>query len=461
MTITEKKTDRGAGAMDMLTCNLWKGVLLFSLPLVASNLLQVLFNMADIAVIGQFGGAMSLGSVGSTSILVSLFTGFLLGLGSGVNVTVARRLGEGNVPAVRESVHTSLVIAVIYGLVMTLAGVLACAPILTLMNTKEELFDGAVLYFRIYMLGCPAMAVYNFGSAVWSAAGNTRKPLIYLSIAGGLNVALNLFFVLLMKLDVAGVALASVISQYVSAVLVLISLFRCKGEWGLRVGQLKLRREPARQILRLSVPSGLQYATFAIANLFVQSGVNSFSAIMVSGNTAAANADSIIYDVMAAFYTGCASFMGQNYGAGNRRRVRDSYLVALVYSFAVGAILGLGIMFNGRAFLSLFSGDAGVIEAGMLRLSVMGWSYAFSAFMDNTLAACRALGRTLVPTIVLMLGSCVFRIVWIYTVFAAFHTIQALYLVYISSWTVTATLEIICFVRSYRQLVVPLKPRQS
>lgn len=318
-----------------------------------------------------------------------------------------------------------------------------------------------MLYFRIYMLGCPAMAVYNFGSAVWSAAGNTRKPLMYLTFAGILNVLLNLVFVLALKLDVAGVALASIISQYISAALVMASLFRCKEAWGLRLSRLRVEKVFAGEVLRLSLPSGLQYATFAIANLFVQSGVNSFSAIMVSGNTAAANADSIIYDVMAAFYTGCASFMGQNYGAGKRRRVRDSYLIALIYSFAVGGVLGLGIMFNGRTFLSLFTSDPQVIEAGMLRLSVMGWSYAFSAFMDNTLAASRALGRTLVPTAVLILGSCVFRIIWIYTVFAHFHTIQSLYLVYISSWTLTAVLEIIYFVRSYRELVIPLSGKHD
>ena len=441
---------RRHSSIQMTSQNLWSGILLFSLPLMASNLLQVLFNMADVAVVGQFAGTLSLGAVGSTTILVSLFTGLLIGLGNGINVQVAHRIGAGQEEGIRITVHTSLILAVIYGLVIMALGEALAEPVLLLLGTKEELLQQAQLYFRIYLLGLPALAVYNFGNAVYSAAGNTRKPLAILSLAGVVNVAGNLLFVIVFRMDVVGVALASALSQYLSAFLIVLSLFRCREKWGLRRDRLGLNRRTAGQVLQLAIPSGMQNAIFAVANLFIQSGVNSFSAVMVSGNAAAANADSIIYDVMAAVYTACASFMGQNYGAGKRKRVMQSYLIALLYSFLVGLILGLGIMFNGRTFLGLFSRDEQVIEAGLLRLNIMGFSYCVSAFMDNTIAACRALGKTLVPTVAVILGSCLFRILWIYTVFAHFRTIPSLYLVYIFSWTITSAVQIAYFLYVWR-----------
>ena len=432
--------------------SLGKGIFFFSVPLILSNILQVLFNMADIAVAGRFAGAAALGAVGSTTTLVTLFTGFLMGLGAGVNVLVARFLGARMEGEVRRSVHTSAILCVAAGILIALLGVFGSRWLLELLHTKPELIDGAALYLRIYFLGMPAMAVYNFGNAVFSAAGNTKKPLLFLMAAGVLNVGLNLVFVIACQLSVAGVALASVISQYLTAVLILTALARETGCWGLCRRELRLSRDKARAVLYLGIPSGAQNAIFAVANLFIQTAVNSFDATMVAGNSAAANADALVYDVMAAFYTACASFISQNYGAGRIDRVKKSFFISMAYSFGAGAILGGALVLMGRPFLWLFTTEEAVVEAGMSRLTIMGVSYAVSAFMDCTIAAARGLGKSLAPTVIVILGSCVFRVVWVYTVFAWFRTVPSLYLLYVVSWTITAAAELAYFARCYRKL---------
>ncbi len=263
----------------------------------------------------------------------------------------------------------------------------------------------------------------------------------------------NLFFVIVCGMAEDGVALASIITQYVSAVLILIHMGRQTDDCAFRFRNLKfgLDRTDGKRILGLGIPAGLQNAIFAVANLFIQGAVNSFDSVMVEGNSAAANADAIIYNIMAAFYTACSTFMGQNLGAGKRDRVLKSYFIDIAYSFVAGAILGGALFLFGRAFLSLFTNEEAVVEAGLLRTKIMCFSYAVSAFMDCTIAANRGIGKSLVPTIIVIMGSCVFRIAWIYTVFAHFRTIPSLYLLYIFSWTITAIAEIICFTVNYRK----------
>lgn len=439
-----------SGEMDMTSGSLWKKIMLFSLPLMASQLLQVLFNMADVAVVGRFSSAYALGSVGSTTILVTLFTGLLIGMGSGVNVLVAQSIGARQSRDTMETVHTSFILCTLAGVLIGAAGLILAEPMLSLIQTKDELIDGAVLYFRIYSLGMPALGIFNFGNAVLSAQGDTRRPLVYLTAAGICNVILNLFFVLACNMSVDGVAYASIISQYLSAVLVLIRMMKNQGDCQFRIRDLRLYPGKSKKILALGVPAGFQNAIFAIANLFIQSAVNSFDHVMVEGNSAAANADSIIYNVMAAFYTACSTFMGQNFGSGKYKRVLKSYFVSLAYSFAAGAVLGALLLLFGTEFLSIFTTDAEVVAAGMQRVWVMGFSYMISAFMDCTIAASRGLGRSFVPTVIVILGSCVFRVAWIYTIFAHFHTIPALYLLYPCSWTLTSIAEMLYFAAVYR-----------
>ena len=431
-------------------------ILIFSLPLILSNVLQVLFNMSDIAVVGHFAGSGALGSVGSTTIIVALFTNIIIGIGAGVNVVVARYLGSKEDRSVRETVHSSALICLISGLVLMTVGLIINRPLLELLGTKEELIEGAELYLRIYFCGMPALAIYNFGNGVLSAAGDTGRPLVYMLIAGILNVLLNLFFVIGFALDVAGVAIASILSQYVSAVLVLITLIRSKEVYALHPRELRFTKDKTKQVALLGIATGLQNAIFQAANLFVQAGVNTFDATTVEGNSAATNADALVYDVMSAFYVACSSFMSQNYGAHKKKRVRDSFFISTAYALVIGLFMGVGIYFMGERFLHIFTKDPKVVHAGMWRLSVMALSYGFSALMDGTIAASRGLGKSGVPTVIVIMGSCVFRIIWVYTVFAYFHTITSLYLVYISSWTLTAIAEILYFRYVYKKMVSPL-----
>lgn len=437
--------------MDMRTGSLWKKIMFFSVPLMFSNILQVVFNISDVAVVGKFAGPIALGAVGSTSILVTLSTGILLGLASGASALTALFIGAGNDREVKNTVHTAAVLMAFAGGFIMLVGILISGGILTLMGTKEELIRGAKLYLRLYLLGTPALAMFNFGNAVLSAAGDTRRPLYYLSFAGVVNVLLNLFFVIVCHMGVAGVAAASVISQYISAVLVLRLLLKSQESFALRLGELRVDRDKLTRILRIGVPSAIQYALFAVANLFVQASVNSFDHVMVEGNSAAANADPLVYDMMAAFYTACTSFIAQNLGAGKRDRILKSFLICLLYSFLLGLVLGVGIYVLRYPFLSLFTNEKAVVDAGIKRLSVMALSYCISAFMDCTIAAARGLGKTIVPMFIVTAGSTVFRLLWIWTVFAYFRTIESLYLLYVFSWTVTAAAEIAYFVWAFKK----------
>lgn len=440
--------------MDLSTGSLWKKLFIYSVPLMFSNILQIVFNMADVAVVGKFAGSIALGSVGSTSTLVMLTTGLMIGLASGVNAITALYIGSKNKQNIQETIHTSALICLGMGVLIMTLGIAFSNAILSLMNTKDVLMPGALLYFRIYMLGSPALALYNFGNAVLSAAGDTKRPLVYLSFSGIVNIVLNLVFVIIFHMDVAGVALASIIAQYISAFLILLALFRSKETVSLRLEYLRFTPDKAKRILKIGIPSAFQYAIFAIANIFVQTSVNSFDHVMVEGNSAASNSDSLVYDMMAAFYTGCTSFIAQNLGAGKKERILKSYLIALFYSFALALILGIGLYIFRYPFLSLFTNDSAVIEAGTIRLSIMALSYALSAFMDCTTAASRGLGYSTVPTIIIIMGSCVFRVIWIYTIFAHFHTIASLYLLFPCSWALTATAEIIYFRKIYKKTVI-------
>lgn len=335
-------------SIQMTTGSLWKNILLFSLPLMMTQVLEVLFNLSDVAIAGKFADYIALGAVGSTTLLVSLFTGFLIGMGAGVNVRAAHRLGAGDDEGVRMTVHSSLLVCGIIGVIVCLVCLFLAEPMLTLLRTKSELITEAVTYLRIYSLGMPAMAVYNFGSGILSACGETKRPLIYLSTAGALNVALNLFFVICCGMAASGVAAASVISQYLSAGLIVVHLVRRRDCCALRPSRKYISRKACADVLMLGIPAGIQNAVFAVANLFVQTGVNHFDAVTVSGNSAAANADAIIFNVQAAIHTACASFISRNRGAGNHSRMMKSYAVSLTYSFAAGAILG-GLLMLVRA----------------------------------------------------------------------------------------------------------------
>lgn len=437
--------------IDMTTGSLPKKMLIYSLPLMLSNVLQVMFNLCDVAVVGKFVGPLALGAVGSTSIIVTLTTGILLGLAGGVNAVVALFVGAKNSANVKKAVHTSIIICLIAGFLLLLSGLFLSRPVLLLIGTKKELINGAVVYLTIYLLGSPALAMYNYGNAVLSAVGDTKRPLMYLITAGVINVVLNLFFVLVCNLGVIGVALASIISQYISAFLILKFLFGCGKDYGLYIKNIGIDSHIAARVLRIGLPAAVQYSLFAIANLYIQSAVNSFDHVVVEGNSAAANADNIVYDMMAAFYTACTSFIAQNLGARKRDRIKHVYLIAQLYSFLIGAVFGALLVIFRTQFLNLFTSDPDVVHFGSIRLAIMGCSYFISAFMDNAAAGARGLGRSVIPTIIVIMGSVVFRIVWVCTIFARIHTLISLYLVYASAWIFTAVIGTTYFIIIFRK----------
>ena len=437
--------------MEMRKGNLWKSIWLFSMPLMFTSLLQICFNLADVAVVGKFSGPISLGAVGSTTILVNLATHIHLGMSSGVNALTALFIGADEDKNLKTCVHTGILLCLGMGILVLGLSEIFSYDILVLLGTKDELIDEALVYFRLYMLGAPALGLFNYGNAVLSASGDTRRPLKYLTVAGIINVILNLFFVLALKMNASGVAVASIISEYISAFLVIRALIKSNEKYKLMPREIRLDTKMAVRILKISIPSAIQYSLFQIANLFVQASVNTFDHVVVEGNSAAANYDSIIYGMMAAFYTASTSFIAQNYGAMNKERIRKTYLITTIYSFGVAFVLGmLLLIFRREAFL-MFTSDEAVILAGSARMGVMATSYAFSGPMDNATAACRGLGKTVVPTIALILGAVVFRITWIYTVFAMYRTIESLYALYICSWTFTAIIENVYFFFIYRK----------
>ena len=449
-------TRRRALTVEMTSGSLWKNILLFSLPLMMTQVLEVLFNLSDVAIAGKYAynTYVALGSVGSTTTLVTLFTGLLIGLGGGVNVAVARGLGMGNDEDVEHTTHSSFLICLAMGVLTCLVCVFFAEPMLRLLHTKEEFLPGAVLYLKLYALGLPAMGIYNCGNGILSATGDTKRPLLYLTVAGVLNVILNLVFVIGCGMAAEGVAIASAIAQWVSALLIIIHLLHRKDACRLDIRRLRLHHLASKRVLLIGIPSGLQNAIFAVANLFVQAGLNSFDEITVSGAAAAANADTLVFNMMAAFYTACASFVSRNWGAGRKERILKSYYISMLYAAVVGVLVGVLLTVFGREFLGLFADKPEVIDAGVDRLRIMAFSYWIGPLMDASIAASRGLGRSVAPTIMVILGSCVFRVIWIYTIFAYFHTITSLYLLYMFSWILTGVAEYIYFRITYKRNVL-------
>lgn len=437
--------------IQMTSGSLLKNIFIFSVPLVFTNILQILFNMADSAVVGRFAGPLALGAVGSDGQLCFLCSGLLIGISGGVNVLVAFYIGQNNKKELNDMVHTAAIFCLLSGLILMVVGFIFAPFILSLMKTKPELLSDAVLYFRIYLISMPAMALYNFGNAVLSAHGNTKLPLLFLGLAGIANVFLDLLLVIVFKMSVAGVAIATVVAQYISCILTVNATFSKIENLQFDKRIFKLNTHKTMQLIKIGIPAGLQNVVFAIANLFIQAGVNSFDALMVAGNAATMNGDNLVYNIMAAFYTAGATFIGQNYGAKKKDRILKTYFISVGYAFIVGLVLGIVLYIFGEQFLGLFTTDKTVVDYAMRKFKIMTFSFAISAFMDGTIAANRGLGKTLVPSILVFLGSCFFRILWIYTIFAYYRTVESLFFLYPASWALTAIFEIGYFIIVYKK----------
>ncbi len=404
--------------MDMCSGSVLKKLLMFSLPLMASGVLQLLFNAADVIVVGKFAGDNSMGAVGSTSSLINLFTNLFVGLSVGANVVAARAHGANSASDMHDTVHTSMLLSLICGMVLAIVGFILAPEMLILMDATENLLPLAVTYLRIYFLGMPAMMVYNFGGAILRAVGDTKRPLYFLTAAGVINVLLNLLFVIVLKMDVAGVALATVISQCISAGLTVMCLIKDNTEIHLDIRKLRIRRRILFAVMRVGLPAGFQGTIFSLSNVVIQSSINSFgSDAIVSGNSAASSIEGFIYMAMNTFYQAAISFTGQHMGAKKYPRIPKIMASSLLCVTATGLILGWAAFLFGRPLLGIYSNSSIVVDAGMARLSVIATTYALCGMMDVMVGMLRGLGYSIMPMIVSLLGACGLRILWISTVF--------------------------------------------
>lgn len=420
-------------------------VLIFSIPLMLSGILQLLFNAADVIVVGRFAGSQSLAAVGSTSALINLLINVFMGFSVGVNVLVARYYGGRKERDVSETVHTAVTLSLVCGLILVAVGLALTRPLLELMGTPDDVIDKAVLYMQIYFIGMPANMLYNFGSAILRAVGDTKRPLYYLSAAGVVNVILNLISVIIFHMDVAGVALATIISQAISAVCVLRCLMRHESCLKIRLGELKIHKEKLMGIVKVGLPAGMQGAIFSISNVLIQSSVNSFGSIAMAGNTAAQNIEGFIYNAMVAVYQANLSFTSQNYGAGKFSRINRIMFICIGVVSVVGFSNGVLAYGAGTSLLSIYSSDPEVIAYGMTRLQIIGLTYFTCGIMDTMVGSIRGIGYSVLPMLVSLTGACLFRIIWIFTIFQWSHTLLTLYISYPASWVLTATAHIVCF----------------
>ena len=418
-----------------------------------TGILQLLYNAADIIVVGRYAGSVSLAAVGSTSSLINLIVNVFVGLSIGTSVVVSQNYGAERKKDVSETVHTSIAISIISGVAVGIFGVIMAKPLLSLMGTPDDVLNLAALYMRIYFAGMPATMVYNFGSAILRAVGDTRRPLYFLSIAGVVNVVLNLFFVIVFNMGVAGVALATVIAQCISVALVIGCLLKAEGSIKLIPKNIKIHKDKLIQIAKIGLPAGIQGSIFAISNVLIQSAVNSFGSIVMAGNAAAANIEGFVYTSMNAIYQTSLTFTGQNMGAKKYRRVNKVFLICTAFVVVVGGALGGLAYFGSKGLLSIYSVDPKVIEMGMLRMSIICTTYFLCGFMDVLVGSLRGMGKSILPMLVTILGVCGIRILWIYTVFAQHRTLTTLYISYPISWMVTAAIHLICYIVVVRKLV--------
>ena len=439
--------------MDMCNGPIFQKMLLFSLPLMLSGILQLLFNAADIIVVGRFAGKEALAAVGSTGSLINLITNLFLGLSVGVNVLVARYFGSGQKKELKGTVHTAIAIAALAGLFLALIGVLLAKPALQLMDSPEDVIDKATLYLRIYFCGMPIMLLYNFGSAILRAIGDTRRPLYYLTLAGVVNVVMNLIFVIVFHMGVAGVAIATVMSWTVSAILVLRALIQSDGDYRLIPGDIRIYGDHLLKIIQIGVPAGIQGTLFAVSNVLIQSSINSFGSVVMAGNTASGNLEGFVYTAMNAVYQATISFTGQNYGAMKFRRIGKILRNGMLIVFSVGLIGVLIMLGFGNKLLLLYSTDPAVIEIGMLRLKYLISLYFLCGMMEVVSGVMRGMGHAILPTLVSLSGACAFRVIWVMTIFRSIHTLDCLYLSYPISWALTILAHLISFLFVYRKLL--------
>ena len=431
--------------IDMCNGTLMDKLISFSLPLMLSGILQLLFNAVDIIVVGRFTGSQALAAVGSTTALINIFTNLFIGISLGANVLAARFYASGKEKEMSETVHTSITLALISGLVMALAGVLLARFALNLMGTPNDVIDQSVLYMRIYFLGMPFFMLYNYGAAILRAVGDTKRPLFFLVISGMTNAVLNLVLVIVFHMGVAGVAIGTIVSQLISSILVLRCLYTSNTSYRLYFSKLGIKTQYLKQIFQVGIPAGIQSTVINLSNALLQSSVNSFGSVAMAGYTAANNIFGFLYMSVNAVTQSCMSFTSQNYGVKKLKRMDRVLLDCIILSVCVALTLGCGAYFFGPELLKIYTSDANVIRCGVEVLAFTTVPYFCCGIMDLLPGALRGMGYSGVPMILSIIGTVGTRIVWIFGLFPAHRSLSFLFISYPVSWILTILMQAVCF----------------
>ena len=442
---------------NMLRGPLWSSLITYTIPIILTSILQLLFNAADLVIVGRFSGSINVAAVSATGSITNLIVNLFIGLSIGAGVTVAHALGGNQATEVHRTVHTALPTALVGGVVLSVVGVLFSETFLILMKTPENVLPLSAKYMRIYFCGMTFTMVYNFCASILRAAGDTKSPLIFLMISGVLNVALNVFFVVVFHMTVDGVALATIISQAVSAVMVVIALMRRTDACKLSLKQMRFYRQPFLKIIRIGLPAGIQSSMFAISNVIVQSSINSFnSEALMSGNGAAGNIEGFVFVLMNSFHQTAVNFIGQNMGAHQYKRIKKIFGLCLVYVTIAGIAAGFTVWSFGEELLGIYITDSQeAIQYGLIRFNYIALPYFVCGLMDVSTGSLRGLGASFTPMLISILGVCGIRIMWIYTVFQIpqFHTPEWLNISYVISWLGTFIFQTAAFIIIYKKRV--------
>lgn len=434
-----------SNSIDMTEGSIFNKIILFAIPLMLSSILQLLFNAADLVVVGKFAGSESLAAVGSTNALINLLVNLFIGLSMGASVVMGRCIGARRYDEAHKTLHTAMAIATVGGVMMIFVGYFASAPMLKLMATPDDVINLSILYMKIYFVGMPGMMAYNFGSAILRSAGDTKRPLYFLTVAGVINVILNLILVIGFHMGVAGVAIATAASQYISGFFVVMALVKSEGYMQLHLKELRFHKDQAIEMIRIGFPAGLQGIIFSISNVLIQSSINSFGKIVMAGNTAASNIEGFVYTAMNSIYQTALSFTSQNMGAKRYDRIDKILFECQLTVIIIGLVAGIGAYTMGDKLLAIYDSDPEVIGYGLTRMSLVCAPYFLCGMMDVMVGSLRGMGYSIMPMIVSLTGACLFRVIWILTVFAANHTLFTLYISYPISWALTFSIHLLCY----------------
>ena len=429
---------------------LFKKIILFAVPLMLTGMLQLFYNAADIVVVGKFAGDSSLAAVGSTTSLINLIVNTFLGLSLGAGVVVAQSIGARNKARLYRTVHTSMLLSVFLGIGVGALGFVLCRPLLVLMGSPADVLDKATLYMRIYFLGTPGFLIYNFGAAILRSTGDTKRPLVILSISGLANIAFNLVFVIYFSMDVAGVALATIISQYISATWVVVILIKEKSDFKLNLAKLHIYKKEVFQIIAYGLPMGIQSSFFSISNVLIQSSINSFGTLTVAGNSAASNIEGFVYTASNSISQTAITFSGQNTGAGKYTRVKKVLFLSLALTALLGAVFGGLVILLKEYLLGIYTDNPAIVTAGAVRINIICIFYSLCGVMDTTSNVTRGMGKSIVPMIITLVFVCFVRAVWVFTIFRIFNTAECIYWSYPVTWGLATIGQLAYFAVVYK-----------